>query len=118
MPFFPNTTCVLHRRSARTDVHGRYTYTTVPSPIPCAVIGINLSTDKSSVRADSSGSRGRAEIQAGTAKFLFPTMTQITSGDVVDKDGFSLRVTTIQPRHAVDGRIDHLEVDFERAEPV
>ena len=117
MLFRPNTTCLLQSASGATDVYGKRTYGPATT-VPCAVITYDLATLKSSVRADSSGSRGRAFEVAGTARFLFPVTVTIKRGDLVTKGGYTLRVTEIHPRHAVDGRHDHNEVDFERAEPV
>lgn len=115
MLFRPNTTCLLQRRGATPDVYGKYTYSAAVT-VPCAVVTYDISTQKSSVRADSSGTRGRAFEQAGMAKFLFPRAVACDRGDVVTKDGYTLRVVEVHQRYGVDGRHDHNEIIMERAE--
>lgn len=117
MLFRPNTTCLLHSRQGAYDIYGKHSFAPAQT-IPCAVISYDVSRLKSSVRVDSSGSRGRADELAGRARFLFPRTTTIVRGDVVFKDGYWLKVIEIHPRYAVDGRYDHIEVDFEKTEPV
>jgi len=116
MLFRPNTTCLLRRRGATANVYGKYTFSAGVT-VPCAVVTYDLATQKSSVRADSSGSRGRALELAGIARFLFPTTVQVQRGDLIFKDNVWLEVIEIHPRRGVDGRHDHNEVDMKTAEP-
>lgn len=114
MLFRPNTTCKLHATDGVIDVYGQQG--ALPGRVvPCAVVTYDLSRQKSSVRADSSGSRGRAEELAGVARFLFPAQTVIKRGDKIEKDGFFLEVIEIHPRYSVAGRLDHKEVDMRKA---
>lgn len=109
--FRPNTSCLLIRRSLVRDLYGRTTYA-APVTTPCAVITYDLATHKTSVRADSSASGGRAEHLAGVVRFLFPKHVTIIRGDRVHKDGYTLEVIEVHPRRSVLGPIDHIEVDL------
>lgn len=117
MLFRPNTTCQHYTRNAAYDIYGQHTWGQ-PQTVPCAVVSYDLSRQKSSVRVDSSGSRGRADELVGVARFLFPRTITVQRGDVVYKDSYWLKVIEIHPRYGVDGRLDHFEVDFNKTEPV
>lgn len=113
--FLPNTTCWLHRRSGAPNRRGEYDY--APRVItPCSVVKLNLKTDHTSVRADSSASRGKAEEEQGDARLLFPANTVIAAGDIVEVEGEGIRATEIFPRRNVLGVLDHLDVSFEKSQ--
>ena len=114
--FVPNNTCSLYGATATMDIRGERTYLPVKLGVPCAVISLNLKIDKTSVRADSSGSRGRAEEDQGDAMLLFPASVEIQRNDIVACDGETLEAISIMPRRSVLGRLDHYEVIFRRAE--
>lgn len=114
MAFRPNTTCDIYRK-AGDDIYGSIQYETKPRKTPCAVVTYDLATAKSSVRADTSGTRGRSDALEGVARFLFPRMVEIQTGDRVEKDGFTLEVIEVHPRRTVQGGLDHLEVDMRKA---
>lgn len=82
------------------------------------MISYDLARTKTTVRADSSGTRGRGEHLEGVARFLFPKTVTIKRGDKVYKDDYWLEVIEIHKRYDVSGTIDHIEVDFNRTEPV
>jgi hypothetical protein len=111
--FLPNQSCKLYRRTDKQDVYGNYSYK-APVTVPCTVTLMDLNVKKTSVRADSSASRGRAEEEIGLARLLFPASTVVNEGDVVSVDGEVLEVIRLFPRRDVLGRPDHLQVDFRR----
>tara|TARA_B100000749_G_scaffold148090_1_gene113659 strand:+ start:648 stop:1013 length:366 start_codon:yes stop_codon:yes gene_type:complete len=115
--FRANTTCTLQSQTGELDIFGNPVFVK-PVTVPCAVVSYDLSVQKSSVRADSSGSRGRAEQLEGVARFLFRRTQKIKTGDIITKDGFTLEVIEVFPRRDVSGRLDHLEVDMKKTEPV
>lgn len=82
------------------------------------MVAYDLSRLKTTVRADSSGSRGRGEHLEGVARFLFPKTVDINRGDKVFKDDYWLEVIEKHPRYSVAGVLDHWEIDFERTEAV
>lgn len=113
--FIPNNTAWIHRVSATRDTRGERTYAK-PVRIPCGVVTLNLEIGKTSVRADSSGSRGKAEEQQGTARILFPSYAVIEDLDMVQVAGETLEVIQVMPRWNILGALDHYEVDLRKAE--
>lgn len=115
--FIPNTKCDLHRRSTSRDNFGRFNYHPKVKA-PCAVIFLDVTIQKSSVRADTSGSRGQAEQFQGDAMLLFPKNLAITEGDVTFIDNRWLEVIEVEPRRNVLGKLDHLQVVLRKVEPI
>jgi hypothetical protein len=77
----------------------------------CAVVKINTQHSKTSVRADSSASRGAAEEVTVAARLLFAPSVAIKKGDRVVVADIAVRVTEVMPRIGLDGRLDHNQVD-------
>lgn len=77
--------------------------------VRCAVVSLNLNTAKTSVRTDSSATRGNAEEDTSTAKILFPIDVRIGKEMKFEIAGQQFRVMDVQPRFAVNGRHDHDE---------
>ena len=116
MLFRPNTTCQVEYAETGFDIYGRQVFS-APETVRCAVVSFDLAVQKSSVRADSSGSRGRAEQLEGVARFLFRPNVPIKTGDVVTKGNFVMSVIEVHPRYSVAGELDHNEVDMKKTEP-
>lgn len=81
----------------------------------CAVVTQRVEVQKTSVRADTSGTVGRAEMKRSKVRWLVTSTSGIGEGDVVwlakrPKDKFV--VEDIQPRYSTIGKLDHLEVDL------
>jgi hypothetical protein len=108
--FLPNTTGLLTHKTGQ-DRFAQATYAE-PKTVPCGIVHLNKAAAKTSVRTDSSASRGNAEEQVSVAKILFPITVAIVAGDKFEIQGITLRVLTIEPRLDVLGRHDHNEVDF------
>jgi hypothetical protein len=111
--FIPNTTCQLYNRTDEQNIYATYIYLP-PRTVACAITEMDLSVKKTSVRADSSASRGRAEEEMGLARLLFPADTVIREGDIVTIDFEVLEVSRIFARRDVLGRMDHKQVDFRK----
>lgn len=110
--FIPNTRCALYVRSAVADNFGKYTFA-APLSVPCSIVYLDVKVAKSSVRADTSGSRGQADQVQGDARILFPkTVSTIKPGDVVFKDGKWIEVIEVEPRRTAIGGIDHYQAEF------
>lgn len=92
------------------DVYGAELLGTPISAL-CGVVKIQGRTDKTSVRADSSATRGYAEEVTVAARLLFAPGVQISKGDKVDVLGMSIRVIEVMPRINLYGRLDHNQVD-------
>lgn len=108
--FKPNLKCRVQISSGKNDVYGQ--------PIPgryvnerCAVVKLNLSNEKSSVRADSSASRGNAIEEEAVSVILLPATTQANKDDIIEVAGVKLRISARQPRFDVSGRLDHYEIN-------
>ncbi|CAO3459770.1 hypothetical protein [Azospirillum argentinense] len=77
----------------------------------CAVVKFDLAAAKTSVRTDSSASRGTAEEIVPAIRLLFPTLYPIRIGDRVRLFGALVEASSVQPRLAVSGEHDHNQVD-------
>ena len=113
--FIPNTRADFYERSNKANNFGRYSYLARRS-IPCGVIFLNVSAKKSSVRADTSGSRGQAEQMEGDARILIPVFVKIKEGDVIFKDNLWLEVIEVEPRRNLLGQLDHFQIELEKIE--
>lgn len=76
----------------------------------CAPVRLRHNQNHSSVRADSTASRGAAdEDQADTIVLLTPG-TQAELGDQLEVAGLKVRIVQRFPRHNMAGKIEHYEV--------
>ena len=69
---------------------------------------------KTSIRADSSASKGQATEITALARILFLPNENIGPRDKVAVSGYELEVESVYPRHDVNGQLDHLQVDLKR----
>jgi hypothetical protein len=108
--FKPNQRCQLRKQLG----HNAYGEERLgePSTLKCTVVRISSGGQKSSVRADSSATRGAAEEIVSDAKILFEKNATIGVNDQVSIAGVLLRVISVEPRWDIRGNLDHLEVDF------
>lgn len=110
--FRPNLVGKLSKVVGR-DVHSRITYGE-PTDCPFAAVNLQVGAQKTSVRADSSASRGAAdEVAAMRAKILVVKYVSISIGDKFEFDGQKFRIEAIHPRRSTMGRLDHFECDME-----
>lgn len=108
MSFRPNTTASLLRKAGR-NIHGRQSYS-APVPLPCAVVSLDERVVQTSVRADSTASRGAAEEEVLQAVILIPAKTEIAEGDVIKILGRNIEVEGIEPRLDIFGQLDHQQI--------
>lgn len=108
--FRPNVKCTLRPILEGFDVYGSSRLGEA-IPIKCAVVKLKDKRQQTTVRADSSGSRGFGEEQVADAKLLFLPSSQVKAGDVIRVHGIDLEVAIVQPRIAISGRLDHYEVE-------
>lgn len=107
--FRPNLDCVVVQSSGK-DVYGQ------PKPATrfkerCAVVRLQTTSLKSSVRADSSASRGSAQELVADTLLLLSKNTHARIDDVIEVAGKKLRVIGIHPRYDLLGALDHHEVE-------
>jgi hypothetical protein len=107
--FRPNLKCRIQLASGKNDVHGQ--------PIPgrfvnerCAIVKLVISNEKSSVRADSSASRGNAMEMEATSVILLERTSQANIDDIIAVSGVKLRIMARHQRYDVAGRFDHFEI--------
>jgi hypothetical protein len=107
--FRPNQTCRIQLASGKNNVYGQ------PEPGPyvterCAVVKLEIAAEKSSVRADSSASRGNALEDEARSIILLTAATRANKDDLIEIAGVKLRIALRHPRFDVGGRLDHYEV--------
>jgi hypothetical protein len=106
----PNLHCTITKAGETYDGYGRPVLGKTVRSL-CSVVKLMNSAEKTSVRADSSASRGSAAEITADARLLFSPLTNITVGDKVIVAGFELRVMNVAPRFDVHSRLDHYQVD-------
>lgn len=106
--YLPKNVCTVTKASEEFDVYGK--------PIPgvsfkerCAIVAIVEKDEKTSVRSDSSASRGNSHEMLFDAVILFGPKTKTKIHDIVKINGYALEVMAQQPRYDIDGVIDHYQ---------
>lgn len=107
--FIANVDCTIAPHAGN-DVYGKPKHG-APVKARCAMVKMAYDEKKTSVRADSSASRGNAEEIVADARLLFIKTTVIQMDDLVTVAGYQLRVIGVFPRYTVQGRLDHWQVD-------
>jgi len=109
--FRPNAYCTIQLSDGTTDVYGQPTPGSTVTE-RCAVVKLMIENEKSSVRADSSASRGSALELETTSVILLTALTKAHIDDIVTIDGYSFRVKGMWPRANVMGKLDHYQTDL------
>lgn len=107
--FRSNNTCTIKTSSGKTDVYGK--------PLPgnayreaCAIVKLEIKSQKSAVRADTSATRGNARELIADSLILLSKDTRGEIDDVIVVAGYELRILTKQPRFSTTGVLDHYEI--------
>lgn len=106
--FQPNLDAELRKKAGR-DLFGKESFGE-PIPIRCGVVDMAALMDQTSVRADSTGSRGAAQELVLQSKILVPEGTPVDQGDLLVVLGFTVEVIGVHPRVDTQGNTDHLEL--------
>jgi hypothetical protein len=77
----------------------------------CAIVKFAVRSEKSTVRADSSGSRGAAQETIVDAVLLFKPFFKIDLDDCVRIGTTRMRVVSVTPRYLITGGVDHNQVE-------
>lgn len=109
--YLPKNTCVITQTAGKTDVYGK------PKPgvsfkERCAIVTIIGKDEKTTVRSDSSASRGNAHEILFDAVILFGPKTKSKLHDIVTINGYKLEIMASQPRYDIDGELDHYQNDL------
>jgi hypothetical protein len=107
--FRPNQSCTIKVSSGKTDVYGQPLPAT-SYPERCAVVKLDIKSVKSSIRADSSASRGNAREVESDAVILLSKNTRANIDDIILVAGNTLRIMSKFPRFSVSGVLDHHEI--------
>lgn len=107
--FRPNQVCAIQVTSGNTDVYGQPLATTRVRE-QCAVVRLVTTNQPSSVRADSSASRGNAKELVSDSLILLAKTTVANIDDLIDIGGMTLRITSKHPRFNIAGSLDHFEI--------
>lgn len=106
-----NAVCII-RKVTGTDVYGQRTLGTSVSE-PCAVVKLKKTAQHTTVRADSSGSKGYAEEFSMFNRVHLDKSTSAAIGDQLTVHGQVIRIMSMQPRFDVLGPLDYYEVEGE-----
>lgn len=103
----PNQKCIIVKRNGN-DIYGK------PKPglrLPerCAVVKDILVDVKSSIRTDSSASRGNAHEFQHEGIILLTAGTQALQHDIIELRGRQMEIMSMHRRYDVTGRLDHHE---------
>lgn len=107
---FPNLTVELRRKTGQT-LQGRPTWGDA-STFKVAIVTLRDKAERSSVRADSSASRGRVEEPRADAVVLVPPKQTIGNGDRLRLLGANYEVSGVFPRLDLKGVLAHYQVDL------
>lgn len=107
--FRPNQVCYIRVASGRTDIYGQ-PLAAFKVREQCAVVRLITTNQPSSVRADSSASRGNAKELVSDSLILLGKATVANIDDLIDIGGSTLRIISKHPRFALNGSLDHYEI--------
>jgi hypothetical protein len=103
----PNLT-VKHSKQDGYDEHGQPLFSPERT-IKCRVVHYRKNSVKTSVRADSSASRGRGQEQVYDAVVLFDSNSNVEIDDRVVIFGEKMKIEGFEPRFSIHGKLDHIE---------
>lgn len=111
--FIPNNYCFIQRRSASANAYGEYSYGP-KERIQYGLVRYDLKVEDSTVRADSSATRGNVKEYHASGKILVPAKVKPNWGDIFIIEGQIFKAKEVEPRFSIMGNLDHYEVDTER----
>lgn len=113
--FIPNRTAYTRKRSTTTDAFGQYSFGDKQA-VRIAVVRFDTKTDDSTVRADSSATRGNIKEYHTSGRVLVDKRHVPEWGDLLIIDKKVFRIMEVEPRYNVAGQLDHYECDTEKAQ--
>ncbi|WJW83865.1 hypothetical protein QU516_17140 (plasmid) [Moellerella wisconsensis] len=103
------STATVYRKSRKLDIYGQPTLS-FAGKYPVGFIRFIKAYDKTSVRADSSASKGKADITLFDAAFVMPKSSRLEIDDILLVEGVKLEVKSIHDRFGLRGKEGHYEV--------
>lgn len=113
--FVPNRTCIIRRQTGTFDRYGQATFAPAVS-IRFALVRFDTKAEDTTVRADSSATRGNIKEFHASGRILVEKRYMVSTGDLVVFDGKVFRIKEVEPRYNVLGKLDHYECDLEKSE--
>jgi len=114
----PRTNCWISSKIETYDGYGRPQHTMTRRKTKCAIVSLHKNAERTTVRADSSASRGRANEQVFDSRLLLKPNESVQLGDVIEveiKGAENLQIEVIRIFHRTDieGRIHHIDIEGE-----
>lgn len=106
----PNIVATLRRQTGFT-AQGRPTWGGETS-LKVAIVSLRTLSERSSVRADSSASRGRAEETRADGVVLVPPEIAVHVSDRLHMLGLTYEITSVFPRHGLGGTLGHTQIEL------
>ena len=113
--FIPNGYCQIRSLLPTFNAYGEPDYGP-KTTIPFAQVRYDTGITDSTVRADSSATRGNVKEFKASGRCLVPVTIKPTWGDIFIIHGKTFRAKQVEPRYNVLGQLDHYQVDYEKAE--
>lgn len=112
----PRNTCWITSRTDDYDRTGRAIMSISRRRTKCAIVELYDESDKTTVRADSSASRGRADERLADARLLLKPNEDVKLGDVIEVEirnapNLKIEVVRIFRRADIAGRIHHIDIE-------
>jgi hypothetical protein len=109
----PNLYCTIEKHVA--DGHNVFGEEVLSPAVrePCAIVKLRHQSQHTTVRADSSGSRGHGDEFLTNNKILLMANTIADLNDKMVIQGVSIRIISKFPRHHINGTLDHYEIEGE-----
>lgn len=109
--YLPNTTLKI-RSTLGFDEYGQERIGSLVTE-PCAIVYARYKSDKTTVRTDSSASRGHGREKVSDARILVGPKTVSKLDDKIEVASLSFRIVDKQPRFDVNGNLDHYQLEAE-----
>lgn len=106
----PNVACSIGNQDGY-DLNGQPQFKP-QRPTKCAVVRFKQIDAKTTVRADSSASRGRAQEKVHDTLILLPKTVIVDTDDRVILMGETFKVANVEKRMTITGKLDHYEVSL------
>lgn len=109
----PSVNCTITKMESGHDIYGAVKRLSTSRSTKCGVVKLMNERRKSTVRVDSSASRGHADEILADARLLFRKNDGefIDAGDKIEISRLTLKVESVRERYTVYGAFDHFEVD-------
>lgn len=113
------TKCRIKRVQTTYDKYGRPKENSTYRATKCAIVWIKDLDIETTVRNDSSASRGSADQNTHEVRLMFHPRDMITVGDIIEINDkaagkMTLQASMVQRRLDINGSVHHIQVDGDR----